>query len=147
MELGQVWEEAAVLTRRLAETPLADLLMQATALRRQGHGDRISYSRKVFIPLTQLCRDTCRYCTFADTPKNLPAAFLTPEQVLDIARRGREAGCHEALFTLGDKPELRYREAADFLRQQGYASTVEYLYAMCALVQRETGLLPHVNAG
>ncbi len=147
MELGQVWEEATALTRRLAETPLADLLLQASALRRQGHGDRISYSRKVFIPLTQLCRDTCRYCTFADTPKNLPAAFLTPEQVLDIARKGREAGCHEALFTLGDKPELRYREAADFLRQQGYASTVEYLYAMCALVQRETGLLPHVNAG
>ncbi len=147
MELGRIWEEAAALTPRFDTMPLDSLLAEASALRRQGHGDRISYSRKVFIPLTRLCRDTCRYCTFAETPRQLPAAYLSPDEVLEIARQGRAAGCHEALFTLGDKPELRYREAAEFLARHGYASTVDYLYAMCELVQRETGLLPHVNAG
>ena len=116
-------------------------------LRDRGHRQNISYSRKVFIPLTQLCRDTCGYCTFAKTPSRLKAAYLTPEEVLAIARAGQRAGCHEALFTLGDKPELRYAAAREFLDARGYKTTTEYLIAMCELVHSKTGLLPHVNAG
>ncbi|HLN10984.1 MAG TPA: 5-amino-6-(D-ribitylamino)uracil--L-tyrosine 4-hydroxyphenyl transferase CofH [Xanthobacteraceae bacterium] len=127
--------------------PLADLLAQARALGRLGHGDVISYSRKVFIPLTRLCRDVCGYCTFAKVPRELDVAYLSPDEVLDIARAGQATGCREALFTLGDKPELRYATARGALRRLGYASTVAYLAAMCELVIRETGLLPHVNAG
>jgi len=127
--------------------PLADLLHAARALGRAGHGNVISYSRKVFIPLTRLCRDVCGYCTFAATPRQVGQAYLSPDDVLAIARAGRAAGCREALFTLGDKPELRYAAARAALRKLGHASTVEYLGAMCELVIRETGLLPHVNAG
>ncbi len=101
----------------------------------------------MFIPLTRLCRDVCGYCTFATTPRRVATAYLTPDEVLAIARAGRAAGCHEALFTLGDKPELRYAAARTALARLGYASTVEYLSAMCELVLAETGLLPHVNAG
>lgn len=107
----------------------------------------VTYSPKVFIPLTRLCRDRCGYCTFATGPAHVPAAYLTPEEVLEIARAGAEAGCHEALFTLGEAPEERYPEAADWLAEHGYSSTVDYLAAMCALVLEETGLLPHANAG
>jgi FO synthase len=127
--------------------PLAELLDAAQALGREGHGNVISYSRKVFIPLTRLCRDVCGYCTFAATPRQVGTAYLSPDEVLAIARAGRAAGCREALFTLGDKPELRYAAARSALRRLGHGSTVEYLIAMCALVLRETGLLPHVNAG
>ena len=112
-----------------------------------GHGNVVTYSRKVFIPLTELCRDVCHYCTYAKTPRRLATAYLSPEQVLAIARAGKEAGCHEALFTLGDKPELRYRVAREALSKLGYASTVDYLHAMAALVRKETGLLPHLNPG
>lgn len=126
---------------------LEALLQRARDLRSEGHGRTISYSRKVFIPLTRLCRDTCRYCTFATTPSKLQAAYLSPEEVLAIAREGKATGCHEALFTLGDKPELRYRAARDALEALGHKTTVEYLAAMCRLVHRETGLFPHVNAG
>ena len=125
----------------------ADLMDEAAALRDAGHGTVISYSRKVFIPLTRLCRDSCHYCTFARAPKPGSRAYLTPEEVLAIGRAGREAGCHEALFTLGDKPELRYQVARQELAAHGCASTVEYLAAMCDLVRRETGLLPHANPG
>ena len=107
----------------------------------------VTYSRKVFIPLTELCRDVCHYCTYAKTPRRLATAYLSPEQVLAIARAGQAAGCHEALFTLGDKPELRYRVAREALAKLGYASTVDYLQAMAALVRKETGLLPHLNPG
>jgi FO synthase len=127
--------------------PLRDLLAGAAALRDQGHGNLITYSRKVFIPLTELCRDVCHYCTYAKTPRRLATAYLSPEQVLAIARAGQAAGCHEALFTLGDKPELRYRVAREALAKLGYATTVDYLLAMAALVRRETGLLPHLNPG
>jgi FO synthase len=136
--------------RLLAEyecVPLPELLAAAQTLGREGHGNVISYSRKVFIPLTRLCRDVCGYCTFATTPRNVGAAYLNPDEVLAIARAGHAAGCHEALFTLGDKPELRYAAARTALRRLGYASTIEYLAAMCELVLAETGLLPHVNAG
>jgi FO synthase len=135
------------LIAELERTPLKELIAAARALGQQGHGKVISYSRKVFIPLTRLCRDVCGYCTFAKAPRQLDGAYLAPDQVLDIARAGQAAGCHEALFTLGDKPELRYAAAREALRQLGYATTLEYLAAMCELVVRETGLLPHVNAG
>ncbi len=107
----------------------------------------VTYSPKVFIPLTMLCRDRCGYCTFAQSPARLTAPYLTPDEVLAIATRGAEAGCHEALFTLGEAPEDRYPIARSWLTEHGYASTVDYLAAMCELVMDETGLLPHANAG
>src|SRR5437870_10689789 len=131
----------------LAGTSLAELLALAAAVRDGTHGTRITYSPKVFIPLTQLCRDRCGYCTFAQPPARLESPFLSPDEVLAIARHGAEAGCHEALFTLGERPELRYPTAASWLADNGYESTVEYLAAMCQLVVEETGLLPHANAG
>ncbi len=126
---------------------LQGLMAQAAALRDGGHGAVISFSRKVFIPLTQLCRDVCHYCTFAQTPKKIAEPYLSAEQVLAIARAGAQAGCNEALFTLGDKPELRYRAAREALAVMGYESTHQYLVAMAQLVFRETGLLPHLNPG
>ncbi len=110
----------------------------------------VSYSRKVFIPLTQLCRDICSYCTFAQAPDATKAgkrAYLTADEVLAIAKAGQAAGCTEALFTLGDKPELRYKAAREELAALGYATTLDYLHAMCALVLKQTSLLPHVNPG
>src|SRR5438105_1025876 len=132
--------------RQRFDAPLAELMAEASALRDRGHGRLISYSRKVFIPLTKLCRDVCHYCTFAERPGRA-AAYLSPEEVLAIARAGAAAGCTEALFTLGDKPELRYQAARDGLAALGHSSTIAYLRAMCALVLRETGLLPHANPG
>lgn len=139
--------ETAALFERFETMPLDSLLSEARLLRERGHGNTISYSRKVFIPLTRLCRDTCAYCTFATTPSKLATPFLSPDDVLAIARAGKRAGCHETLFTLGDKPELRYPAARKSLAALGYSSTVDYLVAMCDLVLCETGLLPHVNAG
>jgi 7,8-didemethyl-8-hydroxy-5-deazariboflavin synthase CofH subunit/7,8-didemethyl-8-hydroxy-5-deazariboflavin synthase CofG subunit len=107
----------------------------------------VTYSPKVFIPLTTLCRDRCGYCTFAQSPRHIPSPFLEPADVLSIASAGAEAGCHEALFTLGEAPEARYPTARIWLAERGYDSTVEYLIAMCQLVLDETGLLPHANAG
>ena len=129
------------------EVPLEVLIERADALRAAGHGPAQSYSRKVFIPLTHLCRDVCHYCTFARPPRRGETAYLSPDQVLDIARAGQRAGCKEALFTLGDKPELRYRAARDALAERGHETTLGYLAAMCRLVRDETGLLPHVNPG
>src|SRR5438093_5946135 len=133
------------MTRRdLLAAPLDEILAEARRLR---PGRLVTYSPKVFIPLTTLCRDVCGYCTFARPPRRGERAYLSAEEVLAIARAGRAAGCREALFTLGDKPELRYAAARAALRRLGHASTIEYLIAMCELVLRETGLLPHVNAG
>ncbi|HWB51906.1 MAG TPA: 5-amino-6-(D-ribitylamino)uracil--L-tyrosine 4-hydroxyphenyl transferase CofH [Stellaceae bacterium] len=126
---------------------LSALMRVAAALRDTGHGGLVSYSRKVFIPLTQLCRDVCHYCTFAHPPRRGERAFLTRDEVLAIARAGAKAGCHEALFTLGDKPELRYRAARDELAALGHESTLAYLAEMAAAVLKETGLLPHLNPG
>jgi FO synthase len=126
---------------------LAAMMTTAAVLRDRGHGANISYSRKVFIPLTKLCRDSCHYCTFAQPPRGAAAAYLTPDDVLAIARAGARAGCREALFTLGDKPELRYGAARDALAKLGYATTLNYLAAMAELVAKETGLLPHLNPG
>jgi FO synthase len=126
---------------------LQSLMTVAAALRDEAHGDLVSYSRKVFIPLTQLCRDVCHYCTFAHPPRPGEPAYLGAEQVLEIARAGARAGCHEALFTLGDKPELRYGAARDALQRLGHETTLSYLAEMAGLVLRETGLLPHLNPG
>ena len=134
-------------TDYLLNASLSELLARAARLRDLGHTDRLSYSRKVFIPLTRLCRDSCSYCTFATTPSHLPNPYLLPDEVLKIARDGKAADCKEALFTLGDKPELRYNAARKFLSELGYNSTIEYLAAMCRLVYEETGLLPHANPG
>jgi len=131
----------------LLERPLPELMAQAAVLRDAGWGHQVSYSRKVFIPLTELCRDVCHYCTYAKTPKRIEQVYLSPEQVLEIARAGQAQGCKEALFTLGDKPELRYKAAREALDELGYASTVDYVAAMAELVLKETGLLPHLNPG
>ncbi|CAB1370863.1 FO synthase [Denitratisoma oestradiolicum] len=126
---------------------LPALAAAAEALTLEGFGRIVTYSRKVFIPLTQLCRDVCHYCTFAQAPRELASPYLSPEEVLAIARAGATAGCKEALFTLGDKPELRYGAARRALDEMGYASTLDYLEAMARLVYEETGLLPHLNPG
>ncbi len=131
----------------ISHAPLSELMAEATARRDASYGRLISYSRKVFIPLTKLCRDVCHYCTFAERPRAGRPAYLSPEDVLTIARAGAAAGCTEALFTLGDKPELRYRAAREALAARGHATTIDYLREMCALVLDETGLLPHVNPG
>src|SRR5215472_9605786 len=132
----------------LADCPDTRGLMRAAAgLRDKAHGDLVSYSRKVFIPLTQLCRDVCHYCTFAHPPRPGEPIYLSAEEVLEIARAGARAGCREALFTLGDKPELRYKAARDELAALGCATTLEYLERAAGAVLEETGLLPHLNPG
>ncbi|MFT7221136.1 MAG: FO synthase, partial [Candidatus Azotimanducaceae bacterium] len=128
-------------------TDTASLMTVAGEIRDRGHQNTVSYSRKVFIPLTHLCRDVCHYCTFAQVPRKLKAPYLTPEEVLKIAQEGAEAGCKEALFTLGDKPELRYKAARDGLKELGQESTLSYLRDMAQLVLDETGLFPHLNPG
>ncbi|MEM9036607.1 MAG: bifunctional FO biosynthesis protein CofGH [Actinomycetota bacterium] len=131
----------------LLARPLDELCASAARIRDEHHGTRVTYSPKVFIPLTQLCRDRCHYCTFAQPPARLDHPFLTPDEVVKIAVAGAAVGCHEALFTLGERPEERYPVAAEWLAEHGFESTVDYLVAMCRLVLDETGLLPHANAG
>ena len=126
---------------------VAVMMEVAAELRDRGHGASISYSRKVFIPLTKLCRDSCHYCTFAHPPRRSERGYLHPEEVIAIARAGAEAGCREALFTLGDKPERRYRVAREELAALGHPTTISYLAEMAALVLEKTGLLPHLNPG
>ena len=138
-------EAEALLSARGAD--LDRLLDIAGHLRDLGHGDVVTYSRKVFIPLTMLCRDHCHYCTFAKPPARLEAPFLTPEEAVAIAGAGRAMGCKEALFTLGDRPEDRYEPARDWLDERGYASTLDYVRAVAIRVIEETGLLPHLNPG
>ena len=132
----------------LLDAPLGDLMAEAARLRDSAHGARITFSPKVFIPLTMLCRDRCGYCTFAEAPcaprRSLPLAI---DEVVDIARRGAALGCHEALFTLGEAPEDRYPVAAEWLAAHGYSSTVDYLVARARPSSRRPGLLPHANAG
>ena len=140
-------EDRAALRARLLAGPARALREEAAALRDAGHGDAVTWSRKVFIPLTRLCRDACGYCTFAAPPGRTARAYLSPDEVLEIARAGAEAGCKEALFTLGDKPELRYRTAREGLAALGFATTIDYLVHACRLVFEETGLLPHANPG
>ena len=110
-------------------------------------GSLVTYSPKVFIPLTKLCRDVCHYCTFARPPRRGERAYMSEEEVLEVAEAGAAAGCREALFTLGDKPELRYRAAREELAELGCETTLEYLARCAGLVLEETGLLPHLNPG
>ncbi|MEO5587888.1 MAG: 5-amino-6-(D-ribitylamino)uracil--L-tyrosine 4-hydroxyphenyl transferase CofH [Novosphingobium sp.] len=136
---------------RLLSAPLGDLLAEARQRRDTRGGAvasaRTTYSRKVFIPLTRLCADVCHYCTFATTPSQLHAPYLSPAEVLEIARAGQAAGCKEALFTLGDAPERRYGAARDWLAERGFGRTIDYVRHCAELVLNETGLLPHINAG
>jgi FO synthase len=133
--------------RELARLGTGELLRRARAVRDAVHGGRVTYSPKVFLPLTMLCRDRCGYCTFAHAPRELLSPYLELDEVLAIACRGAELGCHEALFTLGERPELRYPWARSWLTDHGYDSTVDYLVAACHAVLEQTGLLPHTNAG
>jgi FO synthase len=144
-EGSEIYHEEAMLLA--AEAPLAVLLQAANELRSQGKGAVVSFSKKVFIPLTTLCRDYCGYCTFRKDPGQPGAHFMTPEEVMAVAEAGRQAGCKEALFSLGDQPERIFPEAREFLRQQGFARTLDYVAAMSELVLERTGLLPHANPG
>ena len=121
--MGEASDDALLI--RLEQAPLAELIGAAGRLRDEGHGRCVSYSRKVFIPLTHLCRDVCHYCTFAQRPRAGRSAYLSPDEVLAIVRVGAAAGCTEALFTLGDKPELRYRAAREALQALGYETTLD----------------------
>ena len=138
---------ASVEAFELVDEPWESLAGEARRLRELGHGRLVTYSPKVFIPLTKLCRDVCGYCTFAQPPRRGERAYMSEEEVLEVARAGAAAGCREALFTLGDKPELRYRVARDELAALGCSTTLEYLAHCARLVLDETGLLPHVNPG
>src|SRR5438034_7818074 len=131
----------------LVGLPVEDLCARARELHAEGRGTLVTYSPKVFLPLTKLCRDVCHYCTFARPPRRGERAYMRADEVLEIARAGAAAGCREALFTLGDKPELRYRAARDELAELGCATTLEYLGRTARLVLEETGLLPHLNPG
>jgi FO synthase len=131
----------------LLARPLDELCMEARALRDEGHGNLVTYSPKVFIPLTKLCRDVCHYCTFAHPPRRGERAYMTIDEVLAVARTGAAVGCREALFTLGDKPELRYRVAREELEALGCETTLDYVARAAEAVLCETGLLPHLNPG
>ncbi|MEE8350030.1 MAG: 7,8-didemethyl-8-hydroxy-5-deazariboflavin synthase CofG [Acidobacteriota bacterium] len=126
---------------------LEDLCAEARSIRDQGKGRIVSFSPKVFIPLTRLCRDYCSYCIFRQNPGQAENLYMSPEEVLEVARRGEEAGCREALFVLGERPEQRYPEARKWLEDHGYESTIDYLRVMCELVLSETDLYPHSNPG
>jgi FO synthase len=129
------------------ETDIPALTRAAAELRDRGFGSLVTYSRKVFIPLTHLCRDVCHYCTFAQVPRKVRAPYLSIDEVLETARHGAEMGCKEALFTLGEKPELRYKAAREALAEMGFASTLDYLHHAAVRVREETGLMPHLNPG
>ena len=152
---------AAIIARAASGAPITDeqalalcdcddldgLLAAARARRDLGHPVLVSYSPKVFIPLTRLCRDVCRYCTFAQAPRDLSAPYLSIDEAIAIAEAGARAGCHEALFTLGDQPERRYRVAREALAALGHETTIAYLAEVAQRVHEATGLLPHVNPG
>src|SRR6266404_1947781 len=151
-DLLAAWRESGIIDRpsalRLAEElTLDELLVAASQLRARGKGAIVSFSKKVFIPLTTLCRDYCGYCTFRKDPGQPGAHFMTPDEVLALAETAREAGCKEALFSLGDQPERIFPEAREFLHHHGFARTLDYLAAMSELVLEKTGLLPHANPG
>ena len=131
----------------IGEEAMGELCAAAAELRDRGRGNVITFSPKVFIPLTRLCRDFCGYCTFRQSPDEADGLYLTADQVLSVATAGQRLGCTEALFTLGERPEQRYAEASDWLSRNGYRTTLEYLAAMCRLVFEKTDLLPHGNPG
>ncbi len=146
-QTGGISRSEALHLIRAQDNELEDLYAAAARIRERRTGRVITYSRKVFIPLTNLCRDRCGYCTFARSPGDPRAHTMTPDEVLAVAEAGRRAGCKEALFSLGERPELRYSGYARWLQENGYESTIAYLAAMCRLVLERTGLLPHANPG
>jgi FO synthase len=139
--------EDAVALMRCPAGDVGALCAAARTLRARGSGRTVSFSPKVFIPLTRLCRDTCGYCTFRTDPHTDPRLYMTPEEVLEVARAGERLGCSEALFTLGERPEQRFPEAREWLRRRGHRSTLSYLREVSELVLRETALWPHLNPG
>ena len=139
--------DVAVQLLRCDDEVLPELLATARRLKEQYHPRVITYSRKVFIPLTNLCRDYCGYCTYRRDPGEPGAHTMTPDEVLSVAQAGEKLGCTEALFSLGDRPEALFPEMRETLKRLGYRSTLHYLEAMCELVLRETRLLPHANPG
>ena len=130
-----------------SSTELEDLMNRASEKRDKRWGDIVTYSRKVFVPLTNMCRDTCGYCTFVKHPDSPEAKIMTPDEVLSVAKKGEQKGCKELLFSLGERPELRYEKSKKMLHSIGYAKMTDYLRDMCELVLNETSLLPHVNSG
>ncbi len=142
-----VSRDDAALLIRCSDADLPALCATARMVRMRGKGRTVSFSPKVFIPLTRLCRDTCGYCTFRTDPSSDPRLYMTPEDVLAVARAGERVGCTEALFTLGERPEQRFPEARRWLARRGFHSTLAYLREMAGLVLRETALLPHLNPG
>ena len=145
---GQVVSrESAIQLMGCDDAVLPELLATAFYLKEQYRPGIITYSRKVFIPLTNLCRDYCSYCTYRRDPGQPGAHTMSPDHVLEVARQGEKLGCTEALFSLGDKPEAVFPEMRDLLRKRGYRSTLHYLEGMCDMVLRETSLLPHSNPG
>ena len=156
-DLGSLWDELhdgrpverelACRLIRATDEELPELLGAAVAVKERFHPGVITYSRKVFQPLTILCRDDCGYCIFRRDPSDPGAHTMPPEEVLQVAKAGEKLGCREALFSLGDKPELEFPEMRALLRKRGYKSTLHYLEAMCELMLRETSLLPHANPG
>jgi len=157
LNLGSLWDELrgglpverelACRLIRATDAELPELLAAARAAKERFRPGVVTYSRKVFLPLTNLCRDYCGYCIFRRDPSDAGAHTMPPEEVLEVARAGEKLGCREALFSLGDKPELAFPEMRATLRKLGYKSTLHYLEAMCELVLRETSLLPHANPG
>ncbi len=131
----------------LMRSDIKKLSELANSIREINKGKIMTYSRKVFIPLTNLCRDTCSYCTYKKEPESPDVTMMNPEQILDIAEKGKKANCTEALFVTGERPEQKYPEARHWLRSMGYSSTVEYIIHMSELVLKKVGLLPHTNAG
>ena len=130
-----------------ASEELADLMNKASEKRDARWGSIVTYSRKVFVPLTNMCRDTCGYCTFVKHPDSPEANIMTPDEVLRVAKKGEVNGCKELLFSLGERPELRYEKSKEMLCALGYAKMTDYLRDMCEMVLQETSLLPHVNSG
>ena len=141
-------ELEALLLASVGPEAIGDICAAASDMRLRGKGTTVTFSPKVFIPLTQMCRDFCGYCTFRKDPKQAGTdIYMTPEQVLDVANAGAALGCTEALFTLGERPEQRYPEAREWLRKRGFKTTLEYLSYVCQLVIDETEMLPHANPG
>ena len=144
---GELSQDEAYLMARHAPGELGSLCRAASIIRDRGKGRVVSFSPKVFIPLTRLCRDFCGYCTFRQSPAEAERIYMDPDEVLNVARDGEALGCTEALFTLGERPEQRYPEAKEWLRRSGFKTTLDYLGEACRLVLKETSLLPHGNPG
>ena len=139
-------DEAMFLSKDINKN-IEKLCVAASSIRDKGKGNKITFSPKVFIPLTQLCRDYCGYCTFRKDPKDVKNLYMDPEEILKVVKKGEKAGCTEALFTLGERPELRFEEAKTWLNERGYKTTLEYVTDMCKLVINNSTLLPHANPG